>query len=168
MRPLINKSIDELEAMFESAHNEADSLVALERELARRSKPRSAKLLAKVRHALVGVAVMPTPKQDVLFEHQPPRSVQIPLLETPAKKIPALQEGLLPTLSLDDAYKVLRLTPSASWEAIETSRRSLVDRSRPDKITRLKEDQRAGIEAEAKLANAAYLTLAKARARSSP
>jgi hypothetical protein len=165
-RPLIQKRIDELEAMFEAGHSDTDVLAALERELAFRSVARSAALSAKVRRALAGDKVIPTPTQNVLFEHQSPPAVQVPLLETTAKRIPVQQEEVLPTLSLDDAYKALRLTSSASWEAIEASRRGLVDGARPDKIAGLMEARRVSIEREAKLANEAYLTLANARVRS--
>ncbi|HEY5211970.1 MAG TPA: hypothetical protein VIJ38_03010, partial [Acidobacteriaceae bacterium] len=67
---------------------------------------------------------------------------------------------------LEEAYKALGLTSSASWEAIETSRRRLVDRARPDKIAALKESQRESVKREANLANAAQSILAKSRVNS--
>jgi hypothetical protein len=165
-RPFIQKRIDELEAMFNTDHCDADFLTKLEAELGFRSVPRAAALLVNVRGALRGNIVIPIAKQSVLFEHQSVRPVQVLLPNAVSESAAATQETVFRALSLEDAYKALNLTSSASWEAIETSRRGLVDRARPDKIAALKGPQREGVKREASLVNAAYSVLAKARVKS--
>jgi hypothetical protein len=162
-RPLIQRGIGELEAMFNVEHGDPKVLAALETELAFRSVPRAVRLLAKVRRALAGEMALPTPTQKLLFEPHSPPLIHAPGLVITPTMPPVQNQTALPALSLKEAYRALRLTPSASWEAIEASRRELVNRARPDKIAALKDTQRESVKREAQVANAACMILAKFR-----
>jgi DnaJ-domain-containing protein 1 len=150
-RPLIKRRIDDLEAMFEVGQGDPDSLRLLEVELAFRSVPRAIALLAKVRRVRSGGAVLPTAKQSTLFERMAPVTVQGPLLHEAPKSTPPP----LPVMTLEDALKVLKVTPGAPWETVELSRRQAVDRARPDKLAALSEERSSALKEEARRANAA-------------
>jgi DnaJ-domain-containing protein 1 len=158
-RPLIQRRIDELEAMFEDEQVDPDALRLLEAELAFRSVPRATTLLAKVKRALGGGTVLPSAKQNDLFDHRTPVAVQVPLL----KEAPKATAPPMPAMTLEDALKVLKITSGASWEAVELSRREAVDRARPDRLTTLSEEKRSVLKEEARRSNAAYYVLLQAR-----
>ena len=67
------------------------------------------------------------------------------------------------TLSVDEAYKILKATPSSTWESIEQTRRQLVQLAHPDHLACLREEKRPPVIAEAKRANAAHAVLRQAR-----
>jgi DnaJ-domain-containing protein 1 len=158
-RHLIQRRIDELEALFEAEQGDPDALRLLEAELAFRSVPRAATLLAKVKRVLGGGTVLPSPKQNTLFDHKTPVAVQVPLLkETPKATAPPM-----PTMTLEDALKVLKITAGTPWESVEMSRRQAVDRGHPDRLATLSEEKRSAVKEEARRANAAYLVLLQAR-----
>jgi DnaJ-domain-containing protein 1 len=158
-RPLIQRRIDELEAMFEAEQGNPGTLRLLEAELAFRSVPRATTLLAKVKRVLNGGTVLPSAKQSDLFDHRTPVAVQVPLL----KETPKVAAAPMETMTLEDALKVLKVTSGASWEAVESSRRQAVDRARPDKLTPLSKEKRGVLKEEARRANAAYFVLLQAR-----
>lgn len=90
--------------------------------------------------------------------------------DVPAPHQPLSPSLVLPTkvdavfkLSIGDAYKILRATPSSSWESIEQSRRQLVQQAHPDFIRDLSPEWRADIQQKAKRANAAYALLCAER-----
>jgi hypothetical protein len=158
-RPFIQRRIDELEAMFEAEQGNPGLLRLLETELSFRSVPRATMLLARVKRVLGGGTVLPSAKQNDLFDHKTPVAVQVPLLkDTPKPPAPTL-----PAMTLEEALKVLKITLGAPWEAVELSRRQAVDRARPDRLTVLSEDKRIALKEEAGRANAAYLTLLRRR-----
>jgi len=66
-------------------------------------------------------------------------------------------------MPLDDAYKVLKATPGATWESIEQTRSTLVLQSHPSRWKSLSTEKRAQALAESKRVNAAYAALSKAR-----
>jgi DnaJ-domain-containing protein 1 len=66
-------------------------------------------------------------------------------------------------MTFEEALKVLKITSGASWEAVESSRRQTVDRSRPDRLTTLSEQKRSELQDEAHRANAAYCVLLQVR-----
>jgi DnaJ-domain-containing protein 1 len=158
-RPLIQRRIDELEAMFEAEQGDPDALRLLEAELAFRSVPRAATLLNKVKRVIGGGTVLPSPRQDILFDHKRPVASQIPLLE----ETQSTHGPPIPTMTLEDALKVLKVTTSTPWESIETSRRQAVERARPDRLASLSKEKRSAVKEEARVANAAYLVLLQAR-----
>jgi hypothetical protein len=61
-----------------------------------------------------------TPVAPVAAPAQPPRP------SAPAQVAPAL-----PTVSVEDAYRLLKLAPGATWEAVEQARRTAVQKSSP-------------------------------------
>ena len=154
-RPLIQRRIDELEAMFELEQADPDVLRLLEVELSFRSVPRATTLLANVRRALNGGIVLPPAKQKELFSPEAPVSVPVPLPKDPPK--PAVSS--LQPMPLEEAFKVLKITSGAPWEAVEASRRQAVDRAHPDKLAGLSEYKRGILKEEARRANAAYLAV---------
>jgi len=66
-------------------------------------------------------------------------------------------------MPLDDAYKLLKATPGATWESIEQTRRLLVQASHPEKLRNEPESKRAQALAEASRVNTAYVVLSQAR-----
>ncbi len=158
-RPLIQKRIDELEAMFDAEKGDPDALRLLENELAFRSVPRATTLLNKVKRVLAGGTVASEAKQDELFAHRAPGAVQVPLM--PVK--PTSSPKPVISMTIDEALKVLKVTASTGWEAVEQSRRDAVERARPDRLTSLSEAKRRTLREDARSANAAYLVMLQAR-----
>ncbi|MBK4736789.1 J domain-containing protein [Noviherbaspirillum pedocola] len=67
------------------------------------------------------------------------------------------------SITIDEAYKLLKATPSSTWEAIEQNRRQLVQQSHPDRIALLSPKQGLDFQAEARRINAAYAVLCRFR-----
>lgn len=155
IRPLIQRRIHELEAMFETKHEDLDALRSLEAELAFRSVPRATTLLGKVKRALGGGIVLPSTKQDDLFNQR----TSVAMQDLPLKEIPKAAVPTIPAMTYEDALKVLKVKSGAAWEMIELSRRQAVDRARPDRLTALSEQKRNEMREEARRANAAYYVL---------
>ncbi|WP_228535768.1 hypothetical protein [Noviherbaspirillum malthae] len=63
----------------------------------------------------------------------------------------------------EEAYKILKVAPSANWELIEKARRQLVQHSHPDNLATLSPDRRAQVRYEAKRANAACQVIWQSR-----
>lgn len=166
-RPFMRHRINELEALVESSQGDAAALRQLETELTFRQVPRAVALLLRLRKMLSGEEMFPSATQNDLFEHQVPVAVQRPLwspeLCTAPSKIAAPLAQRVPTMAVEHAYKVLRVTAAATWEAIENSRRQIVDRARPEIISRLSAEQRSALQQEAWRANAAYAVIADTR-----
>ena len=180
-RPLMQKGIAELEAMFGATPSDARVLKQLEAELRHRQVPRAVTLLEKVQRALpaaaapatravepprqpVAAKVAPQPElwpvgEPVAQTSEPPvREVQLPP-ESGAK--PSVAP--LPSLSVEAACQVLKVPPTAPWEAIELARRQLVDLAHPRRVAALAADKRAAAQETARQANAAYTALHHAR-----
>lgn len=77
---------------------------------------------------------------------------------------PVKQVEAAPLMEPDEAYKVLKASPTSTWEAIEHIRRQLVQRSHPDMVVGLSPEHRVQVQADAKRANAAHAVLLKLRA----
>jgi DnaJ-domain-containing protein 1 len=89
-----------------------------------------------------------------------------PPIKPPASTVqPTKLVELMPSISTDEAYKVLKATPGATWEAIEQTRRQLVQLAHPETVSGLSPERRAQVQADAKRANAAYAVLLQARTR---
>lgn len=73
---------------------------------------------------------------------------------------PVVQAADMP---VSEAYKLLKATPSSTWESIEQTRRRLVEQSSPVLLASLGGDERAQILSGAKRVNAAYAVLWRAR-----
>lgn len=167
-RPLMQNGVAELERMFESSQADPKILAALESELKFRSVPRAATLLTKVRRAMNGAPILPTVRQDALFEHAVPvpQQTQLPITISDS-------DGAAPTkselgerslqVSVEEACKILKIAPNASWDLIEQARRSIVELARPDRIEKLNEEKRRELRLNAAKANAALNALIEAR-----
>lgn len=126
--------------------------------------------------------------QGALWGEEPkraPKTVVVTKVSQPAKPpleaVPAQQPikppappvqptkpvEVVPPMSADEAYKVLKATPGSTWEAIEQTRRQLVQLAHPEKVAGLSPERRAQVQADAKRANAAYAVLLQVRIRDS-
>lgn len=167
-RPLMQNGIGELERMFESCQADPQTLEALEYELKFRSVPRAATLLSRVRRISNGAQAIPVPSQEPLFEHQltpPARQDQFPIaspiLEIAIPNQEQSQSRL--KVSVEDACKILKVTPNTPWNTIELSRRDIVELSRPDRLAKVSEEKRLALIEEARKANAALEALLQSR-----
>lgn len=184
-RPLMQHGVGQLEQMFAKAKADPKVLKQLEHELQYRQVPRAVALLAEVQAAMYGgtpatppVAAPPqqsttapasAPAQSSLWERPPaahlaatpPVAQPRPTSFRPPVAMP--QSPPLPTMPLEDACKVLKTTPGATWESIEQTRRLLVQQSHPSLLKPLSNERRAQALADARRANAAYATLQTAR-----
>lgn len=99
----------------------------------------------------------PTPAAHVVTQPVP---VVLPVLAVPLAKKP----GPAPIeMSVEQAYRILKVTSAASWDAIELSRRQLVARAQPDRVAGLEPAKRKALQDEAQVANIAYKTLLNTR-----
>jgi DnaJ-domain-containing protein 1 len=176
VRPLMRRKITELEELFAASRIDEKTLKELEGELRFRQVPRAVALLAAVRSVLNGArssrsdGPKPMPKQEVSASRQselwdaipPSEPTQSPATPTLPKPV-TISSGGAPTMAMEDAYKVLRATPNSTWDSIEQTRRTLVQRAHPDNVAGMSEDRRSAIRSEANRANAAYSVLRQSR-----
>lgn len=66
-------------------------------------------------------------------------------------------------MSVEQSYRILKVTSASTWDVIEFSRRQLVARAQPDKVARLEPSKRKALLDEAREANIAYKVLMQAR-----
>lgn len=145
-RPLIQHGVAQLEEMFANGKADAKLLKQLERELQYRQVPRAVTLLAKVQTAMCGMgAASPPARPTVPISQQanlgerpaarpaaatatPGCTVTVPV--NPLDPQPATNSMASPVaMPLEEAYKVLKATPGATWESIEHTRCTLVYQS---------------------------------------
>lgn len=189
-RPLMQSNIVQLEKMFAASKADEKILRGLEGELQFRKTPRAVGLLAEVQGVLCGKQErFPAPTQGILPFGEDPQPTSAPRVTpvvakpqtvAPRKSPPSaiiqvqIQPTLTPTvthsvvttvpnMSVDDAYKALKATPSSTWEAIELTRRALVQQAHPDRVCALNPEKQIQAKADAKRANAAYAVLRVAR-----
>ena len=111
-----------------------------------------------------------TPQQAGLWE-RPATPVATPVgapvaTPRPAEPVKApdvSKQSATPAMPVEDAYKLLNATAGSAWESIEQTRRQLVQQSHPLHLKSMSAERRSQVLAEAKRANAAYLTLSRAR-----
>jgi hypothetical protein len=190
-RPLMQHGVGQLEEMFASGKADPKVLEQLENELQYRKVPRAVALLAEVQAAMYSGAVSPqiptapappqvrapAPAQvsqqpDLWGRPAAPPTVAAPIRAgtstvTPpeARPVAAKAPASPPAMPLDDAYKVLTVSPGATWESIEHTRRTLVQQSHPARWKTLTAEKRAQTLTEARRVNAAYAALSQARCR---
>lgn len=192
-RPLMQHGIGQLEELFASGKADPRVLKQLANELQYRQVPRAVALLAEVQAAMYGETVAPqvptvpappparapapapVPQQPDLWGRPdaPPIVAAPPATPiragTPAVKPPeappvaARAPASPPAMPLDDACKILKATPGATWESIEQTRRTLVQQSHPSRWKTLSAEKRAQTLTEARRVNAAYAALSQAR-----
>lgn len=185
-RPLMQYGVGHLEEMFTKSKADPKVLKQLENELQHRQVPRAVALLIEVRAAIhsstsvanpivnppsLAVTVTTVSEQHDIFENPPASSnvvVQknamvgmLPSSVVPTSPKQSMQE--IVNISVDDAYKLLKVMPGSTWELIEQTRRSLVMQSHPTSVAALSADQRALAQTEAARINAAYLVLSTLR-----
>ena len=191
-RPLMQHGVGQLEEMFDSGKADPKVLKQLESELQYRQVPRAVALLAEVQAAMYGGAAAqqvpivpalpparapaPAPvsqQPDLWGRSTSPAIVAVPPAApvravTPAIKPPgappvaAEAPASPPHMPLDEAYKVMKATPGATWESIEQTRRTLVQQSHPSRWKKLSAEKRAQTLTEARRVNAAYAALSQA------
>ena len=66
-------------------------------------------------------------------------------------------------MTVDDACKVLKTLPGATWQSIEQTRCLLVQQASPLRTSKMSVDKRAQALAEARRVNEAYATLSTLR-----
>lgn len=66
-------------------------------------------------------------------------------------------------MSTEQAYRLLKVSSTSSWESVESARRDLVSRAQPDKVAGLPPDKRKALQEETRLVNLAYKQLMLAR-----
>lgn len=178
--------IGHLEEMFTKSKANLKVLKQLENELQHRQVPRAVALLMEVRAAMhsstsvanpivnppsLAVAVTTDSEQHGLFEN-PPASSNVVAQKTAMVQMLPPSVGLtsakqstqeIVAISVDDAYKLLKVMPGSTWESIEQTRRSLVMQSHPANVATLSSDQLVQARTEAARVNAAYLMLSALR-----
>lgn len=187
-RSLMQHGVGQLEEMFAKGKSDAKLLQQLEQELLYRHVPRAIALLAEVQAAMSDGAAEP---QTPTVPMSPPARATTPISQQPdLRGLPATPPAVptpapirtvapvvipqepqpvakspapSPTMLVEDAYKVLKVTPGATWESIEQMRCTLVHQSHPSRWEALSADKRAQALTEAKRVNAAYVALSQAR-----
>ena len=189
-RPLMQHGVGQIEEMFAKGKADPKVLKQLENELQYRQVPRAVALLAEVQAVMYGGAAAPQlptvtappparPPAPAPVSLQPdlwgrpatPPAVAPPtVVRTAAPEVrppepPPVPKAPAPTpaMPLEDAYKVLKATPGATWELLEQTRRTLVQQSHPSRWKTLSPEKRAQALAEAKRVNAAVAALSQAR-----
>ena len=184
-RPLIQKGIAQLEDMFAKCKADTKQLKGLrlkllKQELQHRHVPRAVALLAEVQAEMCDVdaeasparPTTPIPQQlDLPVRRAAPPEVITPVpvrtvapeikLQEPQPKASLIAPPL--TMPLDEANKILKVAPGASWESIEKSRRMLMNQSHPSRLKEFSAEKRAEALANAKRVNAAYAVLSQTR-----
>lgn len=184
-RPLMQHGVGQLEEMFASSKQDLKVLKQLEQELQYRQVPRAVSLLAEVQGVLYGAKpaapqAVPAPsnatRQQDLWgpapAAKPPVAPAVPQPRAVAAAVPARTATVAPSagqeappMSVEDACKVLKVTPGASWVSIEQARRQLVEQASPARTSSLSAERRAQLLADARRVNAAYASLARGRER---
>lgn len=72
----------------------------------------------------------------------------------------------VPAMSVDEAYRVLKVTAASTWELIEQTRRHLVQEAHPENVAKLSSERRVQVQAAAKRVNTAYAVIFAARTNS--
>ena len=137
-------------------------LKQLENELQYRQVPRAVALLAEVQAAMYGgapdaFAAFPGPvTTEPLFPPdpqtgQPTTTSVIPTREPPPNVLPRPAtvlaaspkppSPLTAVVSVDDAYRLLKATPTSTWESIEQTRRQMVQQAHPSRVASLSQEK---------------------------
>jgi hypothetical protein len=181
-RPLMQHGVGQLEALFASSKANLKALKQLEHELQFRQVPRALALLERVQAAIPTAGTAPAPVTPVPPVKQPdlwsqPPAIQ-PTTTPPSAQRPSAQLAALvsrpvtvvtprpgPSMTFDDACKVLKVSPTSPWPEVEQVRRQLVQLSHPERVASLTPERRDQVRAEALRVNAAYAVLSATRVR---
>lgn len=189
-RPLMQHGVGQLEALFKASKADQKVLKQLEHELQYRQVPRALALLERVQSAMLPVAEtnvggqaptsaqvpapVPDTRQPDLWQRPPAETTSLPQ-PTPQNMPPApamppsrirLRDEVAPapSIALEDACKLLKVSLASPWLEVELARRQLVQQSHPERVATLTVERRGQVLAEAKRVNAAYAALSAAKA----
>lgn len=184
-RPLERLGIAELEEFFKKPGQTSVELKNLEEELSFRTTVRSEKLLKavksriKINEIMANAKAVLAAKKTVQLELPSVAEFELiagavepsaQLAVRPAVPVPVAPQAELapqtrppvapvPAIAPEQAFKFLKISPSASWEQIESSRRELVAKGQPDRLMGLAAEKRKELQDECKQVNAAYKAL---------
>lgn len=94
-----------------------------------------------------------------------PQPTRPPAAEPAAAPQARVERASIPSLSLEDACKLLKVTLASPWQEVEVARRKLVLLSHPRHLIGMVPERQEAIRTEARRVNAAYAALSAARAR---
>jgi hypothetical protein len=178
-RPFMQHGVTELEQLFAQSRSDPGVLKQLEHELRYRQVPRAVALLAEVQAAMYGGSPKaPTPPPPTARPAAPRQgqSNLFPTADLPRHLEPSGQTGDRPIeaepvptspparmMPLEEACKVLKTSPGATWESVEANRRALVQQSSPSLVRALSAEKRAQLRTDATRVNLAYAAILQAR-----
>lgn len=190
-RPLKQFGVGQLEELFAGSKTDLKVLEQLAHELQYRQVPRAVALLTEVEAAMPSASLgmstteppasakvarrNPSAGQDDLWERplatQAISTTTVATLRPPASTgsnlqvsaIASRQPRVVPTMTVDDAYKLLGVAAGASWESIEQSRRLLVKQSHPEHVASMTSIKRDQAREAARRVNEAYAVLSRLR-----
>ena len=184
-RPLMQHGIGQLEELFAKGKTDPSVLEQLESELRYRQVPRAVTLLSQVQNAMYGssatrppptTASVPTTRplfpavpgtEPVVAQVSPSRTVETTTAHAASAPVTAARSEPTPrpavAMPVAEAYKLLKATPSSTWESIEQTRREVVQRSHPERVTLLSPERRSEVLSAAKRTNDAYIVLSRDR-----
>lgn len=192
-RPLMRLGINQLKEMFAQNKLEPKILKQLAEELQYRRTPKAIALMNDVQsalrrssHAPQSSSVSPTRTIDAnpqlqlrpqLISGAPNAFTATVPPATPTRASPASgrsSQSVLPVIPetpspkpvnmpLEDAYKVLRVTSTSTWDTIELARRQLVQQASPVKTVAMNSEKRSQLQDQAHRANLACLSIWRIR-----
>lgn len=175
-RPYHFHTLERLEALFAAHADKRQTLEALEFESSLRTTKKAAEFRDRVRRqlqkltrtegsqaplpsTLAGAAAPPAGWQP---KWRPQAAAPAPTEPAPAVCAPPAAEPVA-SMALQEAERILGIGGDARWAQVESARFRQVALSSPELMRRLPEAEAAQRLAAARAANAAYLTLARAR-----
>ncbi|MCW8177233.1 hypothetical protein D8B25_18220 [Verminephrobacter aporrectodeae subsp. tuberculatae] len=167
-RPYRLHTMKQLEILYESNLDNLEILEALEIELNLRTTKAAVDLQDRILKQLDKLTQSgdsrSTPSAPSTVALTPAATVAPPKLATTAAATarsaapPAVAEPAA-TMALEEAERILGVRNDAPWATVESARFTKVAPSSPDALAGLKKTEAAKRVADAKAANAAYLTL---------
>lgn len=166
-RPLRQTVVHQLEELFSRSRTNVFVLEQLEHELQHRKVPRAVALLEEVQAAISGAREGGGLGPARPPEPHPPKTTKRPqpTSDSDADDLvaPARPVREVPPMTVEDSLKALRATDSSAWESIEQTRRLLVQKSSPSRMSTMNSDERVQALGEARRVNSAYVTLSRIR-----
>jgi hypothetical protein len=176
-RVLKQHGVTVLEQLFEKSISDAKVLAQLQHELGFREVPKARALLGRVQGAIAelgrpgGPLASATERQGTLWNKSTTSAAAAPT-PPPSQSKSANQSPFAQTektsesaheMSLEDAYRLLKVAGNATWEEVERSRCTLVQQSHPSRLATLSPQRKLQALTDAKLVNHAYHVVARRR-----
>ena len=184
-RPLMQHGIGQLEELFAKGKTDPSVLEQLESELRYRQVPRAVTLLSQVQTAMYGgsaarpaptTASVPTTRplfpavpgtEPVVARVSPSRTVETTTAHAASAPVTAARSEPTPrpavAMPVAEAYKLLKATPSSTWESIEQTRREAVQQCHPERLKLFSPEKRCQVLSDAERTNDAYIVLSRDR-----